>query len=181
MKQDIRLWFAAVCPRRSRKSKMSIAKHKIARINSPYVTSKGSRVMTNEREMLSDIWRFTKHDVKYSPYCNTAATVWRNAKFDKATIWRYNDGSLKVDLPNTIFAYGWPSLWMRFTHKCNQDVLQHQQTNGKQGFRYHEIITFAWGKNNVWANLHDKICHIRLFAWLCYVVSRYRSCLQLAR
>ena len=37
-KQDIRLWFAVICPRRSRQlntySKMSIASHKIARVNS---------------------------------------------------------------------------------------------------------------------------------------------------
>ena len=39
MKQDIRLGFAVVCPRRSRQlntySKMSIARHKIPRVNSP--------------------------------------------------------------------------------------------------------------------------------------------------
>ena len=41
MCQDIRLWFAAVCPRRSRQLKtystMSISRHKIARINSPLI------------------------------------------------------------------------------------------------------------------------------------------------
>ena len=40
MQQDILLWFAVICPRRNRQlntySKMSIVRHKIAGVNSPY-------------------------------------------------------------------------------------------------------------------------------------------------